>query len=286
MFGNILILKWSDITCKPHLFSVLLKTELSSVIVVMNHWIQGFSWQISIYNIFINNKAHCFLLHSFFSSCPLWRTASKKKHFNWIFWVPCHICLSCSMFVAIRIWVVAQTKTAITEWHILIHHWGSVKRAAVCRAGNQTTWDFKERMTFSQPCLLFLEGFGVGNVAIQISWKVQEIFTFAVSFPFFIPFFFVHSHLCHAFYNWNYHLFRKKNQLKWRPQTKNCCVHRYGLHKTSNFSKSKAQKTKRKCANWLACSWISMLNLVCWPKNHHGQVTNGEEAACLSLCHC
>lgn len=28
----------------------------------------------------------------------------------------------------------------------------------------------------------------MGNVAIQISWKVQDIFTPAISFPFFIPF--------------------------------------------------------------------------------------------------
>lgn len=190
MFGNILILKWSAITCKLHLFSVLLKTELSSVIIVMNHWIQGFAWQINIYSIFINNKAHCFLLcffFLFFLLCLL-RTASKKKHFNWIFWVLCHIWLPCSVLVPIDVWVVAQSKTAITEWRILIHHLGSAKRAAVCGADNQRTWGFKERMTFRQPFLLFLEGVGVGNVAIQISWKVREIFTLAISFPFFVPF--------------------------------------------------------------------------------------------------
>lgn len=155
----------------------------------MNHWIQRFAWQISIYHIFINNKAHCFLLwFFFFSSCPLWRNASKKKHLNWIFWVPCHIWLPCSLLVPIDIWVVAQFKTAITEWHILIHNLESVKRAAVCGADKVRTWGFKERMTFRQPSLLFLGGAGVENVAIPRSWKVQEIFTLAVSFPFCIPF--------------------------------------------------------------------------------------------------
>lgn len=137
--------------------------------------------------------------------------------------MPCHIWLPCSMLVPIDIWVLAQSKTAITEWCILIHHLGSVKRAAVCGAGNQRTWGFKERMTFKQPCL-FLERVGVGNVAIQISWKVQGIFTLAISFLFFIPFLHFHSHLCDAFYNWNCHLFKKKPKLKWWPQTIAVCT--------------------------------------------------------------
>lgn len=47
-------------------FLVLLETDLSSVIIVVIHLIQGFAWQICIYSLFINNKARGFLLCVFF----------------------------------------------------------------------------------------------------------------------------------------------------------------------------------------------------------------------------
>lgn len=142
-------------------FCVLLETHLSSVIIVMSNWIQGFAWQRCIYSLFINNKAHCFLLGVLFSCFLLSffeELQARRNIFYWIFWVTCHIWLPPSMLVPIDIWVVAQSKTAMTEQHILIHHLVNVKRAAVCGADNQRTLVFKERITFRQPCLLFLEG--------------------------------------------------------------------------------------------------------------------------------
>lgn len=142
-------------------FPVLLETDLSSVVIVMNHWIQGFAWQICIYSLFINNKAYCFLLcvFFFFSFVLFWRTASKK-YFLLNFLSDMSHLMPPSILVPRDIWVVAQSKTAMTEWHLLIHHLENVKRAAVCGADNRRTLVFKERITFRQPCLLFLEGVG------------------------------------------------------------------------------------------------------------------------------
>lgn len=143
-------------------FPVLLETDLSSVVIVMNHWIRGFAWQICIYSLFINNKAYCFLLcvFSFFLLSFFEEQQARRNIFYWIFWVTCHTWLPPSILVATDIWVVAQSKTAMTEWHLLIHHLENVKRAAVCGVDNQRTLVFKERITFRQPCLLFLEGVG------------------------------------------------------------------------------------------------------------------------------
>lgn len=94
---------------------------------------------------------------------------------------------------------------------------------------------------------------------------------------------FIHSCLCDAFYRWNCHLFRKKTQLKWWPQTNNCCVPRYWVHKSSIFSKSRHRRPSTNVqtdlhmpglAGWILCADQKTK----W----YGQVTHGEEATCVS----
>lgn len=207
----------------------------------------------------------CFFLLSFFEELQ-----ARRKFSHWIFWVTYHTWLPLSMLVPIDIWgSIAQFKTAMTEWHILIHHLGNVKKAAVCGADSQRTSVFKERITFRQPCLLFLEG-----VAQECSYKNMlggAGDSYSCSFLSILhPFLgiFLHSHLCNAFLQLELpSVYLKKKPTnqhqKWWPQTNICCIWRYWTCKTSILSESRTQETWCKCANWLACAQANRLDLVC-----------------------
>lgn len=186
----------------------------------------------------------CYVGFFIFSSCPFLKNCKKKCFLLDILsdmsHLTCHL-----MLVPIDIWVVAQSKPVMTKWHILIYHLGNVKRAAISGADNQRSLLFQETITFMQPCLCSWKKWG-GNVAIRTCWKVQEIPTLAISFPFFIsslvysltPVFVMpftaRVAIC---------LFKKKQTSQWWPQTNSYCECRYWMHKSSNLSESRTQET-------------------------------------------
>lgn len=215
MFGNIRILKLSDTTCQVLLFSPLfLETDLSSVITVTNHWVQGYAWQICICRVFINNKACCFLLCGVFSFFPLvlfWKTASKMICFLLdILSDMSH--LTASQHVGSNRQMSSSTAQTCDDRMTCFNiPFGKCEKGSNLWS-NRRTLLFQETITFMQPYLCSWKRWG-RNVAIRTFWKVQEVPTLAISFPFFIPslvysltpHFVILYLFCNAFYSWNCH---------------------------------------------------------------------------------